>query len=102
MQSKYRAGVIGRTGRGNYGHGLDRVYLEMEEIEIVAVADDDPDGLKEAGMRLGTDNLYADYREMLQKERLDIVSVCPRWVAPHLDMVLAVAEAGACIFLASC
>ena len=96
--TKYRAGVIGRTGRGNYGHGLDRVYLEMDEVEIVAVADDNPEGLKEAGKRLGTSNLYADYQEMLKKEKFDIVSVCPRWVAPHHDMVLAVAEAGACIF----
>ena len=48
MTKKYRAGVIGRTSRGNYGHGLDRVYLEMEEIEVVAVADDNPEGLKEA------------------------------------------------------
>ena len=35
MVKKYRAGVIGRTGRGNYGHGLDQVYLEMDEVEIV-------------------------------------------------------------------
>ena len=47
MPKRYRAGVIGRTGRGNYGHGLDRVYLEMEEVDIVAVADDDPAGLEE-------------------------------------------------------
>ena len=93
MSKKYRAGVIGRTGRGNYGHGLDRVYLEMEEVEIVAVADDNPDGLIEGGKRLGVSKLYADYREMLKKEKFDIVSVAPRWVAPHRDMVLAVAVA---------
>ncbi len=95
----YRAGVIGRTGRGNYGHGLDRVYLQMDDVEIAAVADDDPQGLAEAGERLGVSNLYPDYREMLKKEQFDIVSVCPRWVAPHLEMVQAVAEAGACVFL---
>ena len=98
MSKKYRAGVIGRTGRGNYGHGLDRVYLEMDEVEIVAVADDNPDGLIEAGKRLGVSKLYADYQEMLKREKFDIVSVAPRWVAPHLDMALAVVEAGACIF----
>ena len=99
MTKKYRAGVIGRTGRGNYGHGLDRVYLEMDEVEIVAVADDNPEGLKEAGKRLGVSKLYSDYREMLSSEQFDIVSISPRWVAPHLQMVLAVAEAGACVFL---
>ena len=99
MTKRYRAGVIGRTGRGNYGHGLDRVYLQMDDVEIVAVADDDPKGLRAAGERLGVSQLYADYREMLRKEQLDIVSVSPRWVAPHLEMALAAAEAGACIFL---
>ncbi|MFQ6043277.1 MAG: Gfo/Idh/MocA family protein [Candidatus Poribacteria bacterium] len=99
MTKEYRAGVIGRTGRGNYGHGLDRVYLEMDEVEIVAVADDNPEGLKEAGQRLGTSNLYIDYREMLEKEKFDIVSVAPRWLAPHHDMVLAVAGSGSCVFL---
>jgi predicted dehydrogenase len=36
---------------------------------------------------------------MLKKEEFDIVSVSPRWVAPHFEMVLAVAEVGACVFL---
>ncbi len=99
MTKRFRAGVIGRTGRGNYGHGLDSVYLQTDDIEIVAVADDDVQGLEAAGKRLGVSNLYPDFHEMLEKERFDIVSICPRWVAPHLEMVQAVAAAGACVFL---
>lgn len=99
MTKRYRAGVIGRTGRGDYGHGLDRVYLHMKELEIVAVADDDPEGLEEAGKRLGVASRYLDYREMLEREEFDIMSVAPRWIAPHHEMALAVAEAGACVFL---
>lgn len=95
----YRAGVIGQTGRGDYGHGLDEVYLKMDDVEIVAIADDNPEGLKEAGKRLGVSNLYADYRDMLSTEQFDIVSVSPTWVEPHLPMLLAVAQAGACVFL---
>ncbi len=99
MNRRYRAGVIGRTGKGNYGHGLDTVYREMDEVDIIAVADDDPDGLREAGVRLGVQNLYTDYREMLRNEWFDIVSICPRWLDQHAAMTLAVAEAGACVFL---
>ena len=60
----YRAGVIGHTGRGNYGHSLDSVYLGMEEIDLIAVADADPEGLAAAGERLSVDpaNCYQDYR----------------------------------------
>ena len=39
MAKKYRVGVIGHTGKGNYGHGLDVVWLSMPETEIVGVAD---------------------------------------------------------------
>ena len=35
----YRVAVIGHTGRGNYGHGLDVVWREIANVQIVAVAD---------------------------------------------------------------
>jgi predicted dehydrogenase len=90
----YRAGAIGRTGRGNWGHGLDMAFAGWPEVEFAAVADDDPEGLKAAGERTGVGALYADYREMLDKEDLDLVAVCPRWVGPHAEMVIASAQAG--------
>ena len=34
-----RAAVIGHTGRGNYGHGLDVVWQKIPGVEIVGVAD---------------------------------------------------------------
>jgi predicted dehydrogenase len=49
--------------------------------------------------RLGARNAYADYREMLRRERPQIVSVASRWLDGHRDMVIACAEAGASIFL---
>ena len=36
----YRVAVIGRTGKGNYGHGLDRVWTEIPNAQVVAVADE--------------------------------------------------------------
>ena len=44
-------------------------------------------------------NSYADYREMLKKEKPQIESVADRWLDSHRDMVIACAEAGASIFL---
>jgi predicted dehydrogenase len=94
-----RVAVIGRTGRGDYGHGIDVVWKDLDGVEIVAVADDDEKGRGEAAKRLGVSAAYADYREMLAKERPAIVSVCPRWIDAHRDMVLACAEHGASVFL---
>jgi predicted dehydrogenase len=97
--SKYRAAVIGRTGRGNYGHGLDVVWNDIEQVEVVAVADEDEKGRAAAARRLKVSKAYADYREMLEKERPDIVSVAPRWLDCHRDMVLTCAEHGCHVFL---
>ena len=90
-----RAGVIGATGRGNYGHGLGDTYLTaLDRTRVAAVADADAAGGAEAAQRLGTDKHYLDYREMLARERLDLVAVTPRWTDQRRAMVVAAAEAG--------
>ena len=97
--NKYRVAVIGRTGKGNYGHGLDTVWLKCDKAEIVAVADENEKGRAEAAKKLGAKTAYADYREMLEKEKPQIVSVADRWPDCHRDMVIACAEFGASMFL---
>ena len=96
---KYRVAVIGHTGRGNYGHGLDVVWNRIPNVQIVAVADADANGRAAAQKRIRPKNAYADYRQMLKKERPQIVSVATRWPDQHRNMVTACAEAGANIFV---
>ncbi|MBI3470165.1 MAG: Gfo/Idh/MocA family oxidoreductase [Candidatus Solibacter usitatus] len=91
--------MIGRTGKGNYGHGLDVVWKRFPNTPIVAVADENPAGLAAAAAKLGVRATYADYREMLRAEKPDIVAVAPRWVDCHHDMVIAAAESRASIYL---
>ena len=98
MSKTYRIGVIGSTGRGNYGHGLDTTWLDVPNTKIVAVADDDAAGLAKATQRLGVDKGFASYREMLAEVELDIVAICPRWVDQHRDMAVAAAERGVHIY----
>lgn len=93
--SRRRVGVIGHTGRGNYGHGLDTVWLKLDDTEIVAVADADATGLQAAKKRLRIDTGYADYRKMLDETRPEIVAVCPRHPDQHRDMTIAAIRAGA-------
>jgi predicted dehydrogenase len=99
MPRQYRVAVIGRTGRGNYGHGLDVVWREFDNVRIVAVADENEAGRRAAQQRLGAANAYADYHEMLRRERPIIVTVADRHLDQHRDMVVACAEAGASMFL---
>jgi predicted dehydrogenase len=99
MRRKYRIGVIGHTGRGNYGHGLDAVWLELPDCEIVGVADADERGLQAAVKRLGAPQGFSDYCQMLDETKPDIAAVCPRWIDQHRDMVLAAVERGIHVYM---
>lgn len=97
-QKRYRAAAIGHTGAGNYGHGLHLAYRRLENVEFIAISDPDPVGREKASMETNALRNYTDYREMLEKEDLDIVSVCPRWVTDHVEMVLACLKSGCHVY----
>ena len=55
MADTFRVAVIGRLGRGDYGHAIDTVWAEVPGTQVVAVADDDRRGLAAAAKRLGVE-----------------------------------------------
>ena len=93
-ETKRRVAVIGHTGRGNYGHGLDTVWQKLPEVEIVGVADANPTGLAAEQKKLNISAGFANYREMLAETKPEFVSVGPRHADQHHDMVLAAIESG--------
>lgn len=90
-----RVAVIGHTGRGNFGHGLDTVWLKLAEAEIVAASDPNEQGLAKELKKLKIAKGFSDYHKMLKEMRPDVVAVCPRFADLHRDMAVAAAEAGA-------
>ena len=48
MKRKHRAGVIGRLGGGRFGHGLHLPSRHLENVEMIAVADENPAGREKA------------------------------------------------------
>jgi len=88
-------GVIGHTGRGDFGHGLDTAWLRIPETRIVGVADANAAGLASAKQRLKVDRGFSDYRQMLEATRPEVVAICPRHPDQHAEMTLAAVEAGA-------
>jgi predicted dehydrogenase len=96
---RYRIGVIGSTGRGNYGHELDTAWRAFPNCEIVGVADDNEGGREDAQKRLGLKESFSDYRKMLDETKPDIACVCPRHVDQHCDMTLAAAERGIHVYM---
>ena len=95
-----RVAVIGRTGRGDWGHAIDELWADIETAEIVAVADESEEGLGKAVARLKLDvakqgTAYRDWRKMLAEVKPDIVALCMRHIDCHAEMAIAAAEAGA-------
>lgn len=66
-----RAGVI---GLGTMGRHHARIYGELPDVELVAVADCDPNAVAHV-TRGRSVRGYLDYRALLDRERLDLVSV---------------------------
>ena len=93
-----KAAVIGHTARGNFGHGLDAIFDGVPGVECVALADADATGRAKAQQRTKVPRVYADYREMLDQERPQLVSVSPRWTDQRHAMVKAALEAGAHVY----
>ncbi len=89
MPSKtYRVGIIG-CGWVSTGHMNG--YKAAQSTEVVAAADVDPERLQRFSEEYGITNLYTDYREMLEKENLDIVSICT-WPVLHCEMTVEAAK----------
>ena len=85
-ESITRIGIVG-TGGISYEHM--RAYATDERVQLVAMADAAPEKAQAAASKFGG-HAYADYREMLERERLDAVSICTPPVAhkaPTLECI---------------
>ncbi|MBI1314559.1 gfo/Idh/MocA family oxidoreductase [bacterium] len=99
MAKQWRIGVIGSTGRGNYGHGLDTAWQMIDETTVVAIADDNPVGLASTAKKLNVDAAFTDYRQMIETAKPDIIAIGPRWIDQHRDMALAAIDHGIHVFM---
>lgn len=86
----YRVGVIGVGGVSSLHTDA---YMALPNTELVAAADVSEAALARFTEKYGVTNVYTDYRSMLDKESLDIVSV-PTGANVRCEIVLAVAEYG--------
>jgi predicted dehydrogenase len=52
-----------------------------------------------AAKTLGVKQAFADYRQMMDKAKPDIVAICQRWVDQHAEMAIEAANRGIHIFM---
>ncbi len=100
-KATYKAAII---GCGNIASRYDNfsegkwtathagAYLACPDVDLVSAADVSADARTAFGRRWGVDTLYADYNQMLDRERPDIVSICLP-TAHHLNALRAVCDA---------
>ena len=75
-----------------YSHAAG--YAQVPEVELVAFADPQLDKVRSLQERYGVPRGYAAYREMIERERPDIVSIATP-ATLHCEAVLFAAEHGA-------
>lgn len=93
MSKVYRVGIVGCGGIANGKHLPS--LSKLANVELTAFCDIVPERAEEAAAKYGIDGakVYADYREMLKEEQLDIVHV----LTPndsHAEISIAALEAG--------
>ncbi|MFW5980502.1 MAG: Gfo/Idh/MocA family protein [Halanaerobiaceae bacterium] len=83
MGDYYKVGLIGCGNRGDK-HALG--FKADERCQVKALADIKPEAAKEINKKYNFEtNMYTDYREMLQKENLDVIAIC-LWTDLHLPV----------------
>lgn len=85
----YNAGII---GCGSIANAHVKGFKALG-IKVTAAADISQEQLTLFQKNYGIQNLYNDYKVMLKKEDLDIVSICT-WPPLHAEMTINLAESG--------
>ncbi|HUW82317.1 MAG TPA: Gfo/Idh/MocA family oxidoreductase [Phycisphaerae bacterium] len=94
--AKLKAAVIGAGAIAHHCHLPG--YQGHPDCQLVALADIDPSRAAQAAERFGVLKTYQDYRQMIEREELDMVSVCtPNYL--HREMAEAVARRGIHVLL---
>lgn len=90
-----RVGLIGAGRMGKvFAHTL---AFNVSEADLVAVADTNPQTVREVAARYGIQHSYTDYNELLRQDKIDaVVIVTP--TATHTEVIQAAAAARKHIF----
>ena len=88
---------VGVVGVGSMGRNHARVFAQMPDVNLAAVADTDAEAVQQVA-RTYKACPYVDHREMLEREKLDIVSIAVP-TRLHTPITLDAIAHGAHIFV---
>ena len=90
MNQTYRVGIIGCGGMGK-SHAS--AYTQNPATKLVAAMDIRPESAKKLAAEFSISAVYTDYKEMLTKEDLDLISIST-WQGVRAEITVAPANAG--------
>lgn len=93
-QPKVRVGVVGASIRGRWGGRVHLpVFQGLPETEVVALCTARQETATEAAQRFGVPHAFTDYRQMVQMDEVDLVSISVQGRLHH-PIALAALNAG--------
>lgn len=84
---------IGIIGVGSISSSHMNAYLQLPEVEVVALCDMNQQRLEEKGETYQVKLLYTNYQELLANPLIDAVSICT-WNNTHAEITIAALQAG--------
>ncbi|MFD0676572.1 gfo/Idh/MocA family oxidoreductase [Paenibacillus sp. LMG 31456] len=99
MRNKTKVG-IGLIGYKFMGKAHSHAYRDLPFFfetgvvpELRAIAGRDEDGLKKAAEKMGWQSYETDWRQLLERDDIDIIDICTPNIS-HAEIAIAAAEAG--------
>lgn len=84
---------VGIIGGGSISEFHIAPYVAHEEVEFVAICEQNEQRLQQLGEKYGTQFLYQDYKELLKNPEIDAVSICT-WNNTHAQIAIEALQAG--------
>ena len=84
---------IGIVGAGTWGENHARIYQAMPGCRVTAICDQDRGKASDLAQRLGVEDCFDDYHELIRQGDIDAVAIVTPDFA-HADIAIAAADAG--------
>ena len=89
-----KAAVVGQTGAGDFGHGLDTVFQRLDGVRFFALADLNSETVDDSTVHAGAPAGCSDFAEMLEKESPDLFCIASLHTEKRFEQIKAALEAG--------
>jgi len=85
-----KVGIVGCSWAGR-AHAA--AFQQIKDAQLVAVADVDLDIASAFAQKFKVPRVYADYKDLLEREQIDLISICTP-TSTHMEIALYAAECG--------